>query len=435
MREVQSIQAIGPKSICDFKYASPSHHELPHVLKFSGGQTSGMLLFTLLEAGLLVAKRGDVVIFNNTSAEHPKTYEFTRLCKQLVENKYGIPFFWLEYQTYEDARSGEYTRLPSYRLVNTEPMSETNPDGYHWRGEVYEELLSWIGFVPTVFQCPCTQSLKLETTRAFLKEWFANKPETKRLGHFGKSSRLEDDELYERHLRNGGGVPRDIFFEKKQFARARPIYRPAQPYSDFSFPARRFQSLYIDENVFGESVIFGEDDVEYLSFVGLRSDEPHRAAKVRQRNSGGPESAGYHGEHAYMPLFDMGITKEDVEDFWEKQRWRLELASGDGLSNCVFCFLKGLKVLRSAHAALGTVVDEELQNTPCDLNWWVNLEQKYGRDMKAEEREMKREIPNDFIGFFGANSAFSYQRLAESPRTKDSLAEFADSVLPCDCTD
>ena len=101
-----------------------------------------MLLFILLEAGLLKPKRGDVIVFNNTSAEHPKTYEFARRCKKLVEKKYGLPFFWLEYQTYEDARNGEYTRLPSYRLVNAEPRSAANPDGYHWRGEVYEELLS-----------------------------------------------------------------------------------------------------------------------------------------------------------------------------------------------------------------------------------------------------------------------------------------------------
>ena len=392
-----------------------------------------MLLFILLEAGLLKPERGDVIVFNNTSAEHPKTYEFARRCKKLVEKKYGLPFFWLEYQTYEDARNGEYTRLPSCRLVNAEPRSATNPDGYHWRGEVYEELLSWAGFVPTLFQRTCTQSLKLETTRAFLREWLADKPGTERLGHFGKASRLRDDELYERHRRNGGGVPKEIFLEKKRFARERPFCRPAQLYADFSLPAREFQSPYLDESVVGESVVFGGDGVEYLSFVGLRGDEPHRVARVRRRNGGGPESAGWQGEHAYTPLFDMGVARDDVEDFWRKQSWNLNLEAG--LSNCAFCFLKGVGVLQNARAALGAEADEELRNTPCDLNWWVELERKYGRDLKAEDRATTREIPGDFIGFFGAGSEFSYRRLAEAPRTKDALAEFADSVLPCDCTD
>ena len=55
----------------------------------------------------------------------------------MVENTYGIPFFLIEFQTYEDARSGEWTRLPTYRLVQPTPRAETNPDGYHWQGEVF----------------------------------------------------------------------------------------------------------------------------------------------------------------------------------------------------------------------------------------------------------------------------------------------------------
>ena len=67
-----------------------------------------MLLFTLLENGLLSAERGDVVVFNNTSCEHPETYRFAATCKEIVEQRYGIPFFWVEFQTYEDARRGEW---------------------------------------------------------------------------------------------------------------------------------------------------------------------------------------------------------------------------------------------------------------------------------------------------------------------------------------
>lgn len=53
------------------RYRARAHGDLPHVMKFSGGRSSGMLLFTLLENGLLSAERGDVVVFNNTSCEHP----------------------------------------------------------------------------------------------------------------------------------------------------------------------------------------------------------------------------------------------------------------------------------------------------------------------------------------------------------------------------
>lgn len=53
----------------------------PHVVKFSGGRSSGMMLMRLLEQGKLNPTRGDVIVFNNTSVEHPATYEFTRKLK------------------------------------------------------------------------------------------------------------------------------------------------------------------------------------------------------------------------------------------------------------------------------------------------------------------------------------------------------------------
>ena len=93
---------------------------MPHVVKFSGGRSSAMLLFSLLENDLLDRGRGDVIVFNNTSAEHPATYRFVRDCMAAAQ-PYGVPFYHIEFQTYEDARRGEWTRLPTYRLVNAMP--------------------------------------------------------------------------------------------------------------------------------------------------------------------------------------------------------------------------------------------------------------------------------------------------------------------------
>ena len=104
-------------------YDSPQRKDLPHVIKFSGGRSSGMLLKLFLDNDLLSAKRGDVVIFNNTSAEHPATYDFTRKCADYTEGKFGIPFFWIEFATYEDAHGGEWTRSPTFKLVNRMPYS------------------------------------------------------------------------------------------------------------------------------------------------------------------------------------------------------------------------------------------------------------------------------------------------------------------------
>ena len=175
-------------------YRDTYHETLPHVLKFSGGRSSGMMLMNMLEKNLFNQSRGDVVVFNNTSAEHQKTYEFVSKCKTFCETEFGIPFFIVEYCTYEDAYQGDYIRMPTFRLANGSPHSQSNPDGYRWRGEVFEELLSLNGVLPSIFQRTCTIALKLETTRKFLKEWFLNKPLVKRRGHFGKTSRINKEE-------------------------------------------------------------------------------------------------------------------------------------------------------------------------------------------------------------------------------------------------
>ena len=418
-----------------FRYEEKIHAEFPHVVKFSGGRSSGLMLFALLESGLLQAERGDVVVFNNTSAEHPETYKFTRQCKQIVEEEYGIPFLWVEFQTYEDAREGEWVRLPAYRLVNSAPWSVANPDGYHWKGEAFEELLSWRGYVPNQFTRICTATLKLQMTRNFLADWLAGKPATKYLGHHGNGSRMNPDKAYKRHLRNGGAVPEEIFFEKKKYLDQRPFFRPAQRFADFSECAKPFNNPHLSEKVVGNTASFGDNGAEYLAFVGLRADEERRVRKVKARNAAGPETGGYEGEHIYMPLFNMKVDQETVQAFWSAQSWDLKLDSSHGLSNCTYCFLKGFKVLKQVHNVLSAEANAEYKNTPCDLNWWIKIEEKYGRDLKAEKRKITAKVPNNFIGFFNSQTGFSYEKIRAVELDSDKGKGYIDNLLPCDCTD
>ena len=432
--QIKVPEFFDPQKTSAFHYEAKSHKRLPHVVKFSGGKTSGMLLFILLEAGLLKAERGDVVVFNNTSAEHPATYEFVRQCKRIIEKRYKIPFFWVEYQTYEDARQGEYIRLSSFKLVNTEAYSEDNPHGYHWRGEVFEEMLAHKGYVPTLFQRTCTQSLKLESSRLFLREWLANKEETERLGHFGKASRIDNKELYARHKKNKGKVPEDVLLAKKAFLKQCNLARDSQKWLDYSDVVIPFTNKELEGKVYGRKANFSEGGIEYISFVGIRHDEMQRVIKIQRRNAGGPDAEGFEGEHVYMPLVSMKITDEDVQAFWEKQTLKLELNKDDNLSNCTYCFLKGTKKLLHIKSVLQANLDNELTDTPCDIGWWAKIEEKYGRDMKAEGRETKSVVPNDFIGFFGASSGLSYRFFADADKVENVNA-FSEDGLPCDCTD
>lgn len=419
------------------RYRAKAHRELPHVVKFSGGRSSGMLLFALLENGLLDPDRGDVIVFNNTASEHPGTYRFARDCRE-ASTRFGVPFFWVEFQTYEDSRNGEWTRLPSYRLVNDEPRSEDNPDGFHWRGEVFEELLSWSGYVPNQFSRICTKNMKLEVTRMFLKDWLASKQAIPRLGHFGERSRMNLNSMYRRHRRSQGAVPKEIFNQKKSYALSRPHVRPEQMYSDFSPAWKSFQNSLLDGRVFGDQASFGRDGVEYVAFVGLRGDEQVRVERVQARNAG-PGSAGYEGEHVYMPLSEMGVTREDVNAFWDQQKWDLSLPKEGSLSNCVYCFLKGAANLRTVRNRMEEEkhIDEpgfgSLRNTPSDIGWWIRMEQTYERDLKAERRHITGNPATTTIGFFGTKTNFSYKLLGTARESE--LASYSAELLPCDCTE
>lgn len=415
-------------------YEGADHGEVPHVVKFSGGQSSGMLLFMLLENGLLRAERGDVVIFNNTSAEHPKTYRFAERCKGLVEERYGIPFFWLEFQTYEDARSGEWSRLPTYRLVRSRPRSAKVRDGYCWKGEVFEEMLSWTGYVPNQFRRTCTKALKLETTRRFLRDWFAGKEEIPRQGHHGRESRMTDSAIFERHTRNRGGVPRDILLGKKRYLREQRVHRPAQRFADYSPAFRPFDNPTLPAHSNGSALPDADDVTEYVALIGLRSDEMHRVVRVKGRNSGSEPVSGNEGEYIYAPLAEIGIDREAVDGFWDRQSWGLNWERGTSLSNCVYCFLKGTGNLRRVHAVVDKRLAPKYQNTPSDIGWWVNMERVYGRDLIAEERPITGSSPSGFIGFFGSNG-FTYERLLANGANAGGPPGSDDGSLPCDCTD
>ena len=419
----------------NMSYRRKSHVKLPHIVKFSGGRSSGTMLFKLLEGRVLNAERGDVVVFNNTSAEHPATYDFVRECKEVCEMKYGIPFFLVEYCTYEDSSHGEYIRIPTFRLVNSKPHSKENPNGYRWRGEVYEELLSWNGVVPSIFQRTCTVALKMQTTRNFLKEWLLNTPETKRMGHYWDGSRIDPNELYRRHVKYGGEVPKGVFIKKKHFVLSQQHFRESQSWSDYSCSRKPYSNKLVSNKLFGDTVHFGKNSVQYIGIVGLRFDEKHRVAKLLLRSNPARMDNDYAGENVYAPLHDNGYRSSDVSDFWKSASWRLNLDEEKPLSNCTFCFLKGVENLRLVREHFQEQKDFQVVGSPCDLNWWVDIEKRYAKDFDAEGKQTRTEIPDNVIGFFGARSGYLYKYLASESKNFDFDEDYPDGFLPCDCTD
>lgn len=406
-------------------YDESGHDTWPHVVKFSGGRSSALMLLGLLYGKQLRPSRGDVIVFNNTSAEHPATYRFAALCKRIAEERFNIPFFWTEFQTFEDARRGRWTRLAGYRMVKPEALSRNHPEGYRSNGEVFEELVSWKQALPTRFARTCTEFLKLNTTARFLEDWFGRSSSeakrsmaaTHRLGHWYGESCLDPDSFGER-----SSIVR--------YHLARPVHRPTQAFQDFT-GARltRLRNPNIVARSFdSKAQLKGDDPVEFVSLVGLRGDEPRRVNRVLERNNGLENTERLaDGEYVYAPLHDQGFSKKDVLDFWARQTWDLEIPQETNLSNCVYCFMKGERALR-AIAAHCEKAGQKYHAGPNSISWWADIERRYARVVPS------RGDPNAVtrFGFFGANR-LEYEEIIDTVDQPYSNAPIG--ALPCDCTD
>ena len=421
----------------------------PHIVKFSGGRSSGMMLLELLKEKSLKPERGDVVVFNNTSAEHPATYEFTRKMKALAEEKYNIPFFWIEYQSYEDSSKHGWRRNPSYRLVNENPYSDKNKDGYRFRGEVYEEMVSLSGFLPNMQARNCTQTLKIFITNSFLTDWLAQKMGIERLGHYGETARMMDEDVINSHKAHRGATPGQILLAKREFVRKMDFVREKALWKNFTNSDLCFNNEEIKNSVIGDKgQLFGDHAIAFVSCLGIRKDEEIRVEKIRARIEGAKNEKGTSlfnqpsRETILAPLVENNISKQDVIDFWKRQAFDLDLPDSGLFSNCVYCPLKGkAKLLQIATEELSGHKKAEI--TPASIDWWIEMEEKYSRDLKAEKRSVTSENEINFVGFFGATGELIYQKIKEQAKlnsrntAEDIEAEYLvdESFVPCNCTD
>lgn len=421
----------------------------PHIVKFSGGRSSGMMLLELLKQKSLKPERGDVIVFNNTSAEHPATYDFTRKMKALVEGKYNLPFFWIEFQTYEDSSKHGWRRNPSYRLVNESPYSDRNKDGYRFRGEVYEEMVSLSGFLPNVQARNCTQTLKIFITNSFLTDWLAQKIGIERLGHYGETARMTDEDVINAHKAHRGATPGQILLAKREFVRKMNFVREKALWRNFTNSDLCFDNEEIKNSVMGDKgQLYGDHAIAFVSCLGIRKDEEIRVEKIKARIEGAKNEKGNSlfnqpsRETILAPLVENNVSKQDVIDFWKKQTFDLDLPDSGLYSNCVYCPLKGkAKLLQIATEELAGL--KKAETTPASIDWWIEMEEKYSRDLKAEKRSVTSENEINFVGFFGATGELIYRKIKEQAKltscnaAEDIEAEYLvdESCVPCNCTD
>lgn len=139
---------------------------------------------------------------------------------------------------------------------------------------------------------------------------------------------------------------------------------------------------------------------EYMSWVGIRADEPRRAAKIPRDRT---------------PLVTAKVTKKDIGDFWKTQSFDLELPNFNGVTyhgNCDLCFLKGESQTRSLIA-----------EKPERAVWWIKME------------ALALALASKPDGARFRKDRDSYQSMYDFAQNQTVLFDKEDESIPCFCGD
>ena len=381
----------------------------------------------LAEEGLLKPERGDVVLFANTSAEHPGTYAFAAECKRRLEREFGIPFFWYEFCTVENASRGAYVRKLSYRLVKPVPV-EVDPCGYHSRGEVFEEMLSHQGMLPNPHSRSCTAKLKLYPSHLLLGEWLGVGTGPAHAGHYARVRTFVTPQgAARRHRANRGTATVASYAKRVKFMASMPPARPAQLWQDYTNAhiVRRVPSTPPRP-----AEMWGRQAAEFVALLGLRADEGKRVRRILGRTVFAEGAGGIKcsirtqppGEHPYFPLSEAGLTADDIMAFWRNRDFDLNIPASGG--NCVFCFMKGTEGLKQAAQKSDP---QRVARAPSDIQWWADIERRYRREIPARNGQGLA-----VFGFLGVSGP-SFAEVAEGAGSARS--RYASGTPACDCTD
>jgi 3'-phosphoadenosine 5'-phosphosulfate sulfotransferase (PAPS reductase)/FAD synthetase len=143
----------------------------------------------------------------------------------------------------------------------------------------------------------------------------------------------------------------------------------------------------------------------WTNAVGLRADEARRVAKLKDQRERWETVA---------PLYDAGVTSQDVAAFWREQPFDLGLPVIDGKTpagNCDLSFLKSAKTISLL-----------LRSDPGLADWWIRMEE-----------EARPDSPR--AGFFRKDRP-SYRRMKDAVLAqRDTDFGERDGLAECFCHD
>ena len=126
--------------------SNPYLLETPGVINFSGGRTSGYMLYHILKAYDGKLPEDLPVVFANTGKEMPQTLDFVHECSE----KWNVPIVWVEWNNECE-----------------HDLDVVNHNSAARNGEPYEKLIDSKRFLPNPVTRYCTSYLKIKTMRAY----------------------------------------------------------------------------------------------------------------------------------------------------------------------------------------------------------------------------------------------------------------------------
>lgn len=262
--------------------ADPFLIQGPAVISFSGGATSGYMLWRILQAHGGVLPDDVIVTFANTGREMPATLDFVHDC----ETHWGVKIHWLEYRY----------------------CTPTEAEAAAWRNEEGDLLREKIERLGTPTTPKKKRALKTLTDR------LDRLPETPAPNRHGFV-----EVTYETASRDGEPF--------EQVVRSRKMLpNPAIRYCTVDLKIRTMRRFI--------KATYGWD--QWIQVVGLRADESRRVDKATDRAT---QIKNAEPGWVVCPLSTAGVEVMDVMRFWKAQNFKLELA-GPWEGNCDLCFLK-----------------------------------------------------------------------------------------------
>jgi 3'-phosphoadenosine 5'-phosphosulfate sulfotransferase (PAPS reductase)/FAD synthetase len=123
----------------------------PALISFSGGRTSGYMLWRILQAHGGTLPADVVVAFANTGKEHEATLRFVHE----VGSRWRVPVRWIEWR----GRTGEAASR----------WTEVNFNSASRNGEPFMDLIVSKKFTPNAIMRFCTEEMKVNTLRLFAR--------------------------------------------------------------------------------------------------------------------------------------------------------------------------------------------------------------------------------------------------------------------------